>query len=188
MAQDSEIVDEAWPGDIVGIHDTGTFKIGDTVTEGESINFKGIPSFAPQIFRYIVNADPEKEKQYHKGLDQLAEEGVVQIFSKPKQSNLRVIGVVGQLQLEVLKYRMEHEYGALCSYRGIDSTIAHWVDSSDPKVMKEFIEDNERRILVDIRGTHIFMSDTPWSFERAKANNPAIRFYSTSEMVPDRDA
>ena len=103
------------------------------MTEGESINFKGIPSFAPQIFRYIVNADPEKEKQYHKGLDQLAEEGVVQIFSKPKRSNLRVIGVVGQLQLEVLQYRMEHEYGAMCSYRGIDSTIAHWIDSSDWK-------------------------------------------------------
>ncbi len=187
MAQDSEIVDLAWPGDIVGIHDTGTFKIGDTVTEGETINFKGIPSFAPQIFRYIVNADPEKEKQYHRGLDQLAEEGVVQIFSKPKQSNIRVIGVVGQLQLEVLQYRMEHEYGARCSYRHIESTLAHWIDSGDQKAMREFIEDNIRRILVDIRGTHIFMSDSPWSFERAKANNPAIRFYSTSEMVEDRD-
>jgi peptide chain release factor 3 len=188
MAQDSEIVDQAWPGDIVGIHDTGTFKIGDTVTEGESINFKGIPSFAPQIFRYIVNADPEKEKQYHKGLDQLAEEGVVQIFSKPKQANVRVIGVVGQLQLEVLQYRMEHEYGAKCTYRRIESTIAHWIDSGDPKAMKDFIEDNARRVLVDIRGTHIFMSDSPWSFEHAKANNPTIRFYSTSEMTEERGA
>jgi len=188
MAQDSEIVDEAWPGDIVGIHDTGTFKIGDTVTEGESINFKGIPSFAPQIFRYIVNADPERGKQYHKGLDQLAEEGVVQIFSRPNQANVRVIGVVGQLQLEVIQYRMEHEYSAKCSYRMIESTIAHWVTSSDPKALRDFVEENGRRILVDIRGTHIYMSDSPWSFERAKVNNPAIRFYSTSEMVEDREA
>jgi peptide chain release factor 3 len=188
MAQDSEIVNEAWPGDIVGIHDTGTFKIGDTLTEGETINFKGIPSFAPQIFRFIVNADPERDKQYHKGLDQLAEEGVVQIFSKPKQPNVRVLGVVGQLQLEVLQYRMEHEYNAKCAYRGIDATMAHWIACDDPKVLEAFIEDYSKRILVDIRGNHIFMSDAPWSFERAKATNPKIRFYSTSEMVEDRDA
>jgi len=186
MAQDSEIINEAWPGDIVGIHDTGTFKIGDTITEGESINFKGIPSFAPQIFRSIQNADPLKEKQYHKGLDQLAEEGVVQIFSKPHHPNLRVLGVVGQLQLEVLQYRMEHEYNAKCTYRPIDFTIAHWIDSTNPKALREFTEDNSRRILLDIRGNHIFMSDSPWFFERIKAENPAIRFYSTSEMVEDR--
>ncbi|HUX38364.1 MAG TPA: peptide chain release factor 3 [Rectinemataceae bacterium] len=187
MAQDSEIIDEAWPGDIVGIHDTGTFKIGDTITEGETINFKGIPSFAPQIFRSIVNADPLREKQYHKGLDQLAEEGVVQIFSKPHQPNLRVLGVVGQLQLEVLQYRMEHEYNAKCTYKPIDLSIAHWIAAEDPKTLRDFVEDNPRRILKDIRGTYIFMSDTQWSFERAKANNPAIRFYSTSEMVEDRE-
>ncbi len=188
MAQDSEIVNEAWPGDIVGIHDTGVFKIGDTLTEGETINFKGIPSFAPQIFRYIVNADPLKEKQYHKGLNQLAEEGVVQIFSKPNQANLRVLGVVGQLQLEVLQYRMEHEYNARCNYRAIDAIIAHWIMSDDLKALKDFVEDQSRKILIDIRGTHIFMSDSPWAFERVKATNPLIRFYSTSEMVEDRDA
>jgi peptide chain release factor 3 len=112
----------------------------------------------------------------------------VQIFSKPKQANIRVIGVVGQLQLEVLQYRMEHEYSAKCAYRHIESTIAHWIDSGDPKAIKAFVEDNLRRILVDIRGTYIFMSDSPWFFERIKANNTAIRFYSTSEMVEGRDA
>jgi peptide chain release factor 3 len=188
MAQDSEIVSEAWPGDIVGIHDTGTFKIGDTVTEGELINFTGIPSFAPQIFRYIVNADPVKEKQFHKGLNQMAEEGVVQIFSKPRRANIRVLGVVGQLQLEVLQYRMEHEYNAKCSYRAIDAIIAHWITSNDKKALETFVEDNAQKILIDIRGTYIFMSDSPWYFERIKATNPAIRFYSTSEMVEDRDA
>ena len=188
MAQDSEIINEAWPGDIVGIHDTGTFKIGDTITEGETINFKGIPSFAPQIFRSILNADPQKEKQYHKGLNQLAEEGVVQIFSKPHHPNLRVLGVVGQLQLEVLQYRMEHEYSARCTYKPVDYTIAHWIASDDAKALAEFLELNSRKILVDIRKTYIFMSDTDWAFERAKTNNPAIRFYSTSEMVEEREA
>ena len=186
MAQDSEIVSEAQPGDIVGIHDTGTFKIGDTVTEGENINFKGIPSFAPQIFRYIVNADPLKEKQYRKGLDQLAEEGVVQIFSKPHQPNVRVLGVVGQLQLEVLQYRMENEYNAKCDYRPIDLSIAHWIDSDDPKSLREFVDEHSRRILIDIRETYIFMSESSWAFERTKTKHPAIRFYSTSEMVEDR--
>jgi len=186
MAQDSEIIDRAWPGDIVGIHDTGTFKIGDTVTEGEAINFKGIPNFAPHIFRYIVNADPEKEKQYHKGLDQLAEEGVAQIFSRPSQPNVRVLGVVGQLQLEVLQYRMEHEYKSKCAYRPIDATIAHWIASSDQKALQKFIDDYPRRILKDIRENYIFISDTPWFFEQIKASNSAIRFYSTSDMVEGR--
>ncbi len=186
MAQNSDIIEEAWPGDIIGIHDTGTFKIGDTVTEGEILNFKGIPNFAPQIFRYIVNTDPLKEKQYHKGLDQLAEEGIVQIFSKPHQPNLRVIGVVGQLQLEVLQYRMEYEYGSKCDYRPINLTIAHWITSDEPKTLHEFIAKHSRRILVDIRGTHIIMSETAWQFEQLKAENLGIRFYSTSEMVEHR--
>jgi peptide chain release factor 3 len=186
MSQDREIIDEAWPGDIIGLHDTGTFKIGDTVTEGEAISFKGIPSFAPQIFRVIVNGDPLKEKQYHKGLNQLAEEGVVQIFSKPHNPNMRVLGVVGQLQLEVLQYRMENEYGATCNYRPVDFEIAHWITSDDKKALEQFVDDNERRILIDIRGNYIFMSDSQWTFERSKANNLAIRFYTTSEMVESR--
>ncbi len=188
MAQDSEIVNEAWPGDIVGIHDTGTFKIGDTITQGETIHFDGIPSFAPQIFRFIVNADPERDKQYRKGLDQMAEEGVVQIFSKPNRPNTRVLGVVGQLQLEVLQYRMEHEYNALCSYKNIEQTIAHWITSDDKKALEEFVDNYATRILVDIRDTYVFMSDSPWHFERVKSTNPKIRFYSTSEMVEVREA
>jgi peptide chain release factor 3 len=187
MAKNSEIVNNAWPGDIVGIHDNGTLKIGDTITEGEILNFSGIPSFAPQIFRFIVNADPLREKQFHKGLDQLAEEGVVQVFSRPTNVNQRVLGVVGQLQLEVFQYRMEHEYNAACTYKPIDSTIAHWIASDDPKALGEFIDDNARKILVDIRGTHIFMSDSDWTFERMKVKNPKIRFYATSDMVEDRD-
>ncbi|MCD1655910.1 peptide chain release factor 3 [Treponema zuelzerae] len=186
MSQDREIIDEAWPGDIIGLHDTGTFKIGDTLTEGEGVNFKGIPSFAPQIFRSIMNADPLKEKQYHKGLDQLAEEGVVQIFSKIHQPNARVLGVVGQLQLEVLQNRLETEYNASCKYEPIDVSIAHWVTSDDEKALKNFVEANIRRILVDIRGNYVLVSDSEWAFNRIHQNNPELRFYTTSEMVEKR--
>jgi peptide chain release factor 3 len=186
MSQDREIIDEAWPGDIIGLHDTGTFKIGDTLTEGETVNFKGIPSFAPQIFRTIINADPLKEKQYHKGLDQLAEEGVVQIFSKIHQPNARVIGVVGQLQLEVLQSRLEYEYNAACKYEPIEMTIANWITSDDRRKLDEFVDENSRRVLVDIRGNYVLVSDSEWGFNRVKQANPDIRFYATSEMVDKR--
>jgi len=182
MSQDRDIIDEAWPGDIIGLHDTGTFKIGDTLTEGETVMFKGIPNFAPQIFRAINNADPVKEKQFHKGLNQLAEEGVVQIFSRLHRPNARVIGVVGQLQLEVLKYRLEFEYGASCTYEPIDLSIAHWITSADQKKLIDFVEEHSRRILVDIRGTHVLVSESEWGFNRTRDTNPAIRFYATSEM------
>lgn len=186
MSQDREIIDEAWPGDIIGLHDTGTFKIGDTLTEGELVNFKGIPNFAPQIFRIIMNADPLKEKQFHKGLNQLAEEGVVQIFSKIHQPNVRVLGVVGQLQLEVLQSRLENEYAASCKYDPIDVSIAFWINSDNQKVLQAFVDTNFRRILVDIHGNYVFVSDSEWSINRVKQNNPEIRFYSTSEMVDKR--
>ena len=186
MSQDREIIDEAWPGDIIGLHDTGTFKIGDTLTEGECVNFKGIPSFAPQIFRLIMNADPLKEKQFHKGLNQLAEEGVVQIFSKIHQPNARVLGVVGQLQLEVLQSRLEDEYNASCKYEPIDMTIAHWITSDNKKTLQDFVDANTRYILVDIRGNNVIVSDSEWSLNRIKQNNPGIKFYSTSEMMEKR--
>jgi len=187
MAQDREIIDEAWPGDIIGLHDTGLFKIGDTLTEGEGIVFKGIPSFAPQIFHIIANTNPLKEKQFHKGLNQLAEEGVVQIFSKPHRPNVRVLGVVGRLQLDVLQSRLEFEYGAGCRYEPIDFTVAHWIGADDRKDLEAFVDENSARILVDIRGTYIFMTDNAWSMNYVRKNNPKIRFYSTSEMV-EKDA
>ena len=186
MAQNRDIIDEAWPGDIVGLHDTGTFKIGDTLTEGEDLHFQGIPSFAPQIFRTIANADPMKDKQFHKGLDQLAEEGVVQVFTKPHQQNVRVLGVVGQLQIEVLQYRLEHEYGAKCRYEPVEFTVCNWVTSGDDKALEAFRDRYSHKILIDVRGNTIFMAENPWLLARMKNDNPAIRFYPTSEMVESR--
>lgn len=186
MAQDRDIIEEAWPGDIIGLHDTGTFKIGDTITEGEAISFKGIPNFAPQIFRIIANGDPLKEKQFHKGLNQLAEEGVVQIFQKPHRANVRVLGVVGQLQLEVLQYRLEHEYGATCRYEAVDFTNAYWITTDDKKVLEAFVDANSQKILIDHRGTFILMTESPWMLDRIKQNNPKLKFFTTSDMVESR--
>ncbi len=186
MAQDRDIIDEAWPGDIIGLHDTGTFKIGDTLTEGENLNFKGIPNFAPQIFRVMVNANPLKEKQFHKGLNQLAEEGVVQIFSRYQRNNVRVLGVVGQLQLEVLQYRLEHEYGAACRYEPFINTVAYWINADDKKKLEEFVEAQHRSILVDIRNNYVLTAESEWAFDHVRKRNPGINFFTTSEMVEHR--
>ena len=118
MAQKKNIVDEAYPGDIVGIPDTGNFKIGDTLTAGEELHFKGLPSFSPEMFKYIENADPMKAKQLDKGINQLMDEGVAQMFVN-QFNGRKIIGTVGQLQFEVIQYRLLHEYGAQCRWEPI---------------------------------------------------------------------
>jgi peptide chain release factor 3 len=139
FAEKKEIVDISYPGDIVGLHDTGNFKIGDTLTEGEIMSFKGIPSFSPEHFRYINNADPLKAKQLDKGIDQLMDEGVAQLFTL-EMNNRKIIGTVGALQYEVIQYRLEHEYGAKCSYENFPVHKACWVKPDDTKSdeFKEF--------------------------------------------------
>ena len=107
MAEKKSVIDEAYPGDIVGLHDTGNFKIGDTFTEGETLRFTGIPSFSPELFRYIENADPMKFKQLAKGIDQLMDEGVAQLFTS-RMNGRKIIGTVGALQFEVIEYRLQH--------------------------------------------------------------------------------
>ena len=114
FAEKKAVIDQSFPGDIVGLHDTGNFKIGDTLTEGENLHYKGIPSFSPEHFRYINNADPMKAKQLAKGIDQLMDEGVAQLFTL-EMNGRQVIGTVGALQYEVIQYRLEHEYGARCT-------------------------------------------------------------------------
>lgn len=185
MAQNRDIIDEAFPGDIVGLHDTGTFKIGDTLTEGETLHFKGIPSFAPQIFRTVVNKDPLKSKQFHKGLDQLAEEGVVQIFTR-YQSQTRIIGVVGQLQLEVIQARLEDEYGAKAIYEPVEFTSASWITGDDPKAFESFLSRYGHKIVLDVRGQHVFMAENPWMLGRIKDEYKSVRFYPTSDLVDSR--
>ncbi len=166
FAEKKEIVDVSYPGDIVGLHDTGNFKIGDTLTEGEIINYKGIPSFSPEHFRYINNADPLKSKQLYKGIDQLMDEGVAQLFTL-ELNGRKVIGTVGALQYEVIQYRLEHEYGAKCTYENLNVYKACWVDPEDPKndEYKDFLRVKQRFLAKDKQGQLVFLADSAFSLQ-----------------------
>ena len=178
-----EIVDESFPGDIVGLHDTGNFKIGDTLTEGEKLNFKGIPSFSPEHFRYVNNADPMKSKQLFKGLDQLMDEGVAQLFTLDMNGR-KIIGTVGALQYEVIQYRLEHEYGAKCSYENINVHKACWVEAEDPKneEFKEFKRVKQRYLAKDKQGQMVFLADSAFTIQMTQSKYPTVKLHFTSEF------
>lgn len=137
MAQKKSTIDEAWPGDIVGLPDNGIFKIGDTLTEGEMIHFRGLPSFSPEMFKYIENADPMKTKQLNKGIEQLMDEGVAQLFVN-QFNGRKIIGTVGQLQFEVIQYRLENEYNAKCRWEPVSLYKACWIESDDEAQLEAF--------------------------------------------------
>ena len=183
FAEKKEIVDVSYPGDIVGLQDTGTFKIGDTLTEGEVLNYTGIPSFSPEHFRYINNADPLKAKQLYKGIDQLMDEGVAQLFTL-ELNGRKVIGTVGALQYEVIQYRLEHEYGAKCTYENLNVHKACWVDPSDPKhdEFKEFSRVKQRYLAKDKSGQLVFLADSLFTLQMTEQKYPSIKFHYTSEF------
>lgn len=183
FAEKKEIVDISYPGDIVGLHDTGNFKIGDTLTEGEIINYKGIPSFSPEHFRYINNADPLKSKQLYKGIDQLMDEGVAQLFTL-ELNGRKVIGTVGALQYEVIQYRLEHEYGAKCTYENLNVYKACWVDPEDPKndEYKDFLRVKQRFLAKDKHGQLVFLADSAFSLQMTEQKYPSIKFHYVSEF------
>jgi peptide chain release factor 3 len=183
FAERKEIVEESFPGDIVGIHDTGNFKIGDTLTEGEILNFKGIPSFSPEHFRYVNNADPMKSKQLYKGLDQLMDEGVAQLFTL-EMNGRRVVGTVGALQYEVIQYRLEHEYGAKCTYENLAAHKACWVAPENPKSdeFKEFKRVNQRYLAKDKQGQLVFLADSEFTIQMTQNKYPSVKLHFTSEF------
>ena len=181
MASKKEVVDDAYPGDIVGLYDSGNFKIGDTLTEGESLHFKGIPSFSPELFKYIENADPMKSKQLYKGIDQLMDEGVAQVFTKTSNGR-RIIGTVGQLQFEVLQYRLQHEYGAKCAYAPIQLHKACWITSDNEDVLKDFTRKKQNYLAHDKEGRLVYLAETPWMLQTAQSDYPDIQFHFTSEF------
>jgi peptide chain release factor 3 len=182
FAEKKQIVDISYPGDIVGLHDTGNFKIGDTLTEGEIINYKGIPSFSPEHFRYINNADPLKAKQLYKGIDQLMDEGVAQLFTLDLNGR-KVIGTVGALQYEVIQYRLEHEYGAKCTYENLNVHKACWVETKDKKSAEflEFKRVKQRFLAKDKQGQLVFLADSHFSLQMTQQKYPSITFHLTSE-------
>ena len=182
FAEKKEIVDISYPGDIVGLHDTGNFKIGDTLTEGEELHYKGIPSFSPEHFRYINNADPMKSKQLYKGIDQLMDEGVAQLFTL-ELNGRKVIGTVGALQFEVIQYRLEHEYGAKCSYENFPVYKACWIAATDPKneEFKEFKRVKQKFLAKDKRGRLVFLADSQFSLQMTQQKYPSVKLHFVSE-------
>jgi len=183
FAEKKEIVDESFPGDIVGLHDTGNFKIGDTLTEGEILEFKGVPSFSPEHFRYVNNADPMKAKQLTKGLDQLMDEGVAQLFHLHLNGR-KVIGTVGALQFEVIQYRLEHEYGAKCSYENVNVHKACWVDPEDEQneEFKEFKRVKQRYLAKDKKGQLVFLADSAFTVQMTQQKYPSVKLHFVSEF------
>ena len=181
MANEKSLVEEAWPGDVVGLYDSGNFKIGDTLTEGEMLQFKGIPSFSPEIFKEVENADPMKTKQLEKGIQQLTEEGVAQLFTQ-QPGNRKIVGTVGELQFEVISFRLEHEYGAKCHFRPLTFRRSSWLTSTDKKKMEEIMYRKQHQIGMDKDGNTVFLADNDYMINLAKRDFPEIEFHTTSEF------
>lgn len=181
MAQKKNIVDEAFPGDIVGIPDTGNFKIGDTLTEGENLHYKGLPSFSPEMFKYIENTDPMKAKQLEKGIQQLMDEGVAQLFTN-QFNGRKIIGTVGQLQFEVIQYRLLHEYGATVRWEPQSLYKACWIESDDPEALAAFKKRKHQFMATDREGRDVFLADSNYVLQMAQSDFPKIKFHFTSEF------
>jgi len=181
MAQEKSIIEEAYPGDVIGLYDTGNFKIGDTLTEGENLQFKGIPSFSPEIFREVINTDPMKSKQLDKGLHQLTEEGVAQLFIREHGSKL-VVGTVGELQFDVIQYRLLHEYKASCSFKPLNFFKACWITSDEETLLKEFCRLKADFIYHDKDDHPVFMAESAWMLKIMQEDWPEIKFHLNSEF------
>ena len=183
MAQRKETIDEAWPGDIVGLPDNGVFKIGDTLTEGELLHYRGLPSFSPEMFKYIENADPMKTKQLEKGINQLMDEGVAQLFIN-QFNNRKIIGTVGQLQFEVIQYRLENEYNAKCRWEPVSLYKACWIEC-EPGYESELENFKKRKyqyMARDREGRDVFLADSGYVLTMAQQDFEHIRFHFTSEF------
>lgn len=181
MAQRKSTIDEAWPGDIVGLPDNGIFKIGDTLTEGELLHFRGLPSFSPEMFKYIENDDPMKSKQLAKGIDQLMDEGVAQLFVN-QFNGRKIIGTVGQLQFEVIQYRLENEYNAKCRWEPVHLYKACWIESDDVAELDNFKKRKYQYMALDKEGRDVFLADSGYMLQMAQEDFKNIKFHFTSEF------
>ena len=181
MAQKKSTIDEAWAGDIIGLPDNGNFKIGDTLTEGEVLHFRGLPSFSPEMFKYIENDDPMKAKQLNKGIDQLMDEGVAQLFIN-QFNGRKIIGTVGQLQFEVIQYRLENEYNARCRWEPLNLYKACWIESDDEAELEAFKKRKYQFMARDREGRDVFLADSSYVLQMAQNDFKHIRFHFTSEF------
>ncbi len=181
MARQKDVIEEAYPGDVVGLFDTGNFKIGDTLTEGEQFYFTGIPSFSPEIFKEVINKDPMKTKQLEKGLLQLTDEGVAQLFTQ-FGGNKKIIGCVGELQFEVIQYRLLQEYGASVQFNTLPFYKACWLASADKVKLEDFARYKMANIGADKDGNMVYLAQSEWYLNTERSNNPDIEFHFTSEI------
>jgi len=186
MASDREIVESAYPGDVIGLHNHGTIGIGDTFTEGEPISFTGIPNFAPELFRRARLRDPMKMKALQKGLAQLSEEGATQFF-RPLMSNDLVLGAVGVLQFDVVAYRLKDEYGVDASFDTVGVVTARWIHCGDPKKLAEFREKNAMNLGIDAAGELVYLAPSRVNLQLAQERWPDVRFSATREHATSLD-
>jgi peptide chain release factor 3 len=179
FAQDREIADEAQPGDIIGIPNHGTLRVGDTLSEGNKVRFTGLPNFAPEILRRVQLKDPTKTKQLRKALDDLSEEGVIQVFY-PEIGSQWIVGVVGQLQLEVLVSRLEAEYKVAAGLEPAPFDTARWIKGDDAKI-RDFADFNKSNLAKDRDGDPVFLARSAWDVSYQEERNPELKFSSTKE-------
>jgi peptide chain release factor 3 len=182
MAQDRENVEQAWPGDIIGLPNHGTIKIGDTFTTKEMLKFTGIPNFAPEHFRRVLLKNPLKMKQLQKGLVQLAEEGAIQVFN-PLIGTDYIMGAVGVLQFEVTVARLKNEYGVDAIYETVNSRAARWVSCTDKRKMAEFERANQAALARDSEGFLTYLAESEWMLNYFMEKWPDIEFHKTRENV-----
>jgi peptide chain release factor 3 len=180
LAREKSVLEDAYPGDVVGLFDTGNFKIGDTLTEGEDFYFTGIPSFSPELFKELVNKDPMKTKQLDKGIRQLTDEGVAQLFTQ-HNGNRKIIGCVGDLQFEVIQYRMLHEYGASCSFNTLPFYKACWITGKDADI-ENFTRFKQANTVYDKDDHPVYLAQSEWYLNTERQNHPEIDFHFTSEI------
>jgi peptide chain release factor 3 len=180
MAGDRSAAEEAYAGDIIGLHNHGTINIGDTFTEGEKLTFTGIPNFAPELFRRAVLKDPLKMKALQKGLGQLCEEGATQLF-KPIRNNDMILGAVGQLQFEVVAFRLQDEYSVQCAFEGVSVATARWVECNDEKRLAEFRAKAHDNLALDHAGALVYLAPSRVNLQLTTERWPEIRFRETRE-------
>jgi peptide chain release factor 3 len=182
FAQDRSLAEEAFAGDVVGIPNRGTLRIGDALTEGEDVQFLGIPSFAPEILRRIRLEDAIRAKKLKDALKEMAEEGVVQLFS-PLDGTQPIVGVIGALQLDVLGDRLTHEYGLPIGFEAAPCEVMRWITAEDPAKLTRFIEANRSSIAKDSEGDHVYMAPSIFSLNWVEERNPDIKFVDVKAVT-----
>ena len=182
FGEKKKIVDMSYPGDIIGIHDTGNFRIGDSITSGENINFLGIPNFSPEYFKYVINQNPLKTKQLEKGINQLMDEGVAQLFIL-NINGRKIIGTVGLLQFEVIQHRLLYEYGAECSFESLNIFKACWIEPIDKNdTFDDFKKVKQKFLATDTQNKIVFLADSEFTLEMTKTKYPNLIFHYSSEF------